>query len=107
MSDLKEMKIEFLEQILNQYDRILIFENEELLSEFCQVNALEKMEQNTAFWKITKMEKEWILDFYFMYEFSDKLLFISKKNPNYADVFSFIDNGVLSREELFEALLLY
>lgn len=116
----EKYKIENLEQDIDKYDKILFFEEDEVLIIFCCLQITIKTQQkililtqkdfgadteNFIFRKVTKKEAEKISELYFTYEFSDKFLFVSRKKGNYASLFHFVDTGILNIEEVFEALL--
>lgn len=109
-----------LENDLQYYDRILFFDTTELLSAFCQSEAACETSRkllvlfsgqilpqlkNITFRQISEEEAGLLKKLYFMYQFSDKFLVVSKESTNYASLFHFVDTGVLSTEEAFEALL--
>lgn len=112
--------IQFLEEAILKYDKILLFDRDELILNILNVKTLTVIYkrililsikqmaaefENITFREITEDEKEQILKLYFTYEFSDKFLFISRKNSNYGGVFHFVDTGILNMEEAFEALI--
>lgn len=114
----KKKSIQLLERAVGQFDRIFVFENEELIPEVFSENKTiahkllilsEKQmvpdTDNIIFQQITEEEKEQIINLYFTYEFSDKFTFVSRNNINYGGLFHFIDTGILSKEEAFEALI--
>lgn len=112
--------ISILKNDLDYYDKILFFKTRELFFEFCQSKVVSttnlkvlvlSLEQtlprvgNITFRQISEEEVRQLKELYYMYQFSDKFLFISNESTNYASLFHFVNTGVLSKEEVFEALL--
>lgn len=112
--------LKLLEQSTERYDKILFFESEDLLEEFLQSKAAKEFQgrllalsrhpmrgeiANVTCQKITEKEAAEITALYFLYAFSDKFLFLSEKNRNYADLRNFVQTGALDMEQMFEALL--
>lgn len=109
-----------LERYLNDYDKVLLFETEELISRLNQQKLSDIFEQkimilsvgfcesqfpNIAFRQISQNEFQELAALYFTYEFSDKFRFISDNDTNYASLHHMVNMGILSSEEFFEALL--
>lgn len=112
--------ISILENDLNNYDRIIFFDTPDLISGFLQSKAASITDLNIlvlslgqtfpqlgniAFREISEEEAGQIKELYYMYQFSDRFLFISKESANYAGLFHFVDTGILDTEEVFEVLL--
>ena len=119
-SEIRTMIAELEDDIL-YYDRILFFESEKLLLEFCYSRTTKRTEQKVLVLLRGRME-EWIRGhmsvryitekeavllkrLYYTYGFSDKFSYISESYMNYAGVYNFTVSGLLSREEVCEALL--
>lgn len=109
-----------LERYLNDYDRVLLFETEELISRLNQLEISEMSEQkimilsanickpqsqNITFRHISENEFQELSNLYFTYEFSDKFRLVSDNDTNYASLHHMVDIGILSQEEFFAALL--
>jgi len=53
---------------------------------------------------LTQDELKKIRDLFYMYEFSDRFRVISRED-GYGNIFNLVDNGILTDEEAFEAIL--
>ncbi len=117
----EEKCIRLLEEAIKQYDRIFLFDKEEYIYTLFNTKIgtsihrkililssgqRELSVDSITFWDITKEEKEQIINLYFTYEFSDKFLFISRRNINYGGIFHFVDTGIIKMEEVIEALII-
>lgn len=90
-----------LEEILSNYDKLLLVR----VSEFPEFfNKLKEFETLT-FQQISESEFQALLELYSTYEFSDKFLPVFNNDINYANLHNMVDMGILSLEELFAALL--
>lgn len=110
-----------LEDDILYYDRILFFESEKLMLEFCYSRAAQRTKQKVLVllkgrseeWikrhvsvrYITEEEAVLLKRLYYTYGFSDKFRYISESHTSYAGVYNFAVSGLLSREEICEALL--
>lgn len=112
--------LKLLEQSTERYDKILFFESEALFEEFLQSKTAKEFQgklltlsryptqgeiANVTCQRITEKEAAEITALYFLYAFSDKFLFLSGKNRNYAGLRNFVQTGALDMEQMFEALL--
>lgn len=46
-----------------------------------------------------------LYNLYYLYEFTDDILFLTQNTPNYSNIFNFVKTGILTEEEAYEALL--
>lgn len=121
-ADITEKPIQRLQRALDQYDQVLFFEEEALLAEFCSSGVFPAFQkrilllsrsafradtEHLTFYQITEAEARQLADLYFLYDFSDKFLYISRENTNYAGLYHFVEAGLLSMKEAIEALLLH
>lgn len=42
---------------------------------------------------------------YYLYEFTDDLIFLTEDTSNYPNIFNFVKTGILTEEEAYEGLL--
>lgn len=110
-----------LEDDILHYDRILFFESEKLMLELCYSRAAQRTKQkvlvlikgrseerirgHVSVRYITEEEAVLLKSLYYTYGFSDKFRYISESHTSYAGVYNFAVSGLLSREEICEALL--
>lgn len=117
-----------LERFINQYDKILIWDqksicDKNLINDFGQflkqISSKKKylimMNDMVALQEavgecfadiilISKEEMDFINKLYRMYEFSDRIILIAESN-NFPGIFNYLCTGVLSKQECFEALV--
>ena len=110
-----------LEDDILHYDRILFFESEKLMLELCYSRAAQRTKQKVlvlikgrleerirgyvSVRYITEEEAVLLKRLYYTYGFSDKFRYISESHTSYAGVYNFAVSGLLSRDEICEALL--
>lgn len=114
-----------LEYIIEQFDKVLFFSGStetifNLTKTFCQSSVVKFTDKkvlvlftkqipcdndNIVFAQISKEEAKQLANLYFMYEFSNKFILVSERK-SYATLFSFVDTGIISIEEAFQALLI-
>lgn len=110
-----------LEDDILHYDRILLFESEKLMLELCYSRAAQRTKQKVlvlikgrleerirgyvSVRYITEEEAVLLKRLYYTYGFSDKFRYISESHTSYAGVYNFAVSGLLSRDEICEALL--
>ncbi|MCI8959116.1 MAG: hypothetical protein HFG62_08355 [Lachnospiraceae bacterium] len=123
----QETVIKNLEQYLEQYDVLFLFndtrsEMKELSGTFLKSQALKNTEKNVLVLtveeniqpppeqqhcrtlRITKEDHEVLYRLYRMYEFSDRLR-VMETEGQYGGLENYVRLGILTREEMFEALL--
>ena len=61
--------------------------------------------EHVIFQRISEKKFQELLKLYFTYEFSDKFVFISGNNANYACLYHMVNMGILSPKEFVAALL--
>lgn len=112
-----------LEKYLLKYDKIFIFESTDeistqLLEKFCSFLKYNKFEKKIFimstfgyekpegfdFIRISDTQYNLICKMYYMYEFSGRMHIINK-NYSFGSLFNYIKTGVLTEEEMFEAML--
>lgn len=118
-ADIAEKPIQRLQIALDQYDQIVFFEEEAFLAECCSPDVFRAVRKRIlilsksvfreeaeyiTFRQITEEEARQLTELYFLYDFSDKFLYISRKNTNYASLRHFVETGLLSMKEAMEAL---
>ncbi len=108
--------IAMLESALNKKNRIIIFDVEECESIFLEI--VKSVDPTcTEIWHSMQIESEndsvkylrpeylkEILNIYRLYDFSDKVTIISE-NSQYGSLFNYVKNGILTVEEMAEAIL--
>ena len=107
-----------LEKSINKGNIIILFNmhDKEVLSLLSEILQLRSM-VNIEVWQcddesikaapirfISKQDMEEILNVYHMYDFSDKITVISN-NDQYASMFNYLKTGILTKQEMVEALL--
>lgn len=112
--------LKLLEANLNDYDKILFFETPELIPVFNQLKQFDMSNQKILvlstypcmlrfqtimFKQISKKEAQWVTEFYFTYEFSNKFLFIPGNDTIYANLHHMVKMGILTSEECCSALI--
>ncbi len=55
---------------------------------------------------ITREEEMRIEEIYRLYDFSDRFHFLTKDNRNFGNLFNFVNNGVLTEEQAYEAMFM-
>lgn len=108
-----------LEQDLEIYDKIFVLDNEaEFASSFIgwlkeyhctkQIKIYLTGEAGDVgelpHYMMTQDEMNSILEFHRMYEFSDRIC-VFARNESYGNILNYVATGILSEEEVFEALL--
>lgn len=116
---LRDMR-KLLEYDLKNYDKVLFFEEAELISVFDRLKLFDISNRKIlvlstylclpesraiTFRQISREEARQIAELYFTYEFSDKFLLISSENTNYGNLYHMADIGILTLEEFAAALL--
>lgn len=109
-----------LERILDEYDKVIFFdcdieikgafEKSEILNNInkkvCIISEnMNLYSENFEQLKISEEEKNFLLDLYYTYEFSDKFLIISN-DEKFGNLFNYVENEMLTLEEFFLALLM-
>lgn len=109
-----------LQRALDQYDRVVFFEEEALLAECCGLGIFRDIRKRIlilsrsafraeipfiTFRQITEKEARQLTKLYFLYDFSDTFRYISERDTNYAGWRHFVETGLLSMREAMEALL--
>lgn len=115
-----EKCVRLLENAVERYDRIVLFDRNEFIFKLFNMKVITASNkkililsskymvsdiENITFQQITEEQIGNLIDFYFTYEFSDKFIFVSRDNTNYGGLLQFVDTGILSVKELFEALI--
>ena len=111
-----------LEKYLDEYDLVILIDIDEAIlvtNMLCSSKALEKTSKkvviistvtfsldggNHTFRYVTEEEMSVILEVYRSYEASDHLILVSDSGI-YGEPWNYIDNGMLTFEEMFTALL--
>ena len=115
--------LEILENSLGEYDRIILVINDrasgnDLLSRLLGSEAIKKSvkkimimscenreeEGNYTYFQISRQEEKWLNELYRMYEFSDRFQILSY-GGNYGNIFNYVETGLMTMEEVFEAVL--
>ena len=109
-----------LEEALIQYDRIILLDKTVTLrrDQICQyldtlggkrnILLLGTEEficnaNNCRYYQITDEEEKGLQKLYFTYEFSDRLIVLSK-SLMYGDIWNYVETGIMTEEEAFRAL---
>ena len=86
---------------------------------FFSSSSLEKTDKHLAFFStvdlsvmikdqvyisVSENDLKTLIDLYRSYDCSDKLMYLTR-SANYADIVNYVDTGVITEEEMFEALL--
>lgn len=119
----KERMIETVKCDLEHYDQIFLFDTAdqnvlECMLQFCDSEQLKetpkkvlvmgvgevKKSSNDCYRSITKQQFEVLQDIYDMYEFSNRFHLISQQEQ-YGSMFNYVETGILTYGEMFEALL--
>lgn len=87
-------------EYLEKYNAAIICLYEDANEIICLKNCNE-----TEYEEIKKYDIEQLKKLYRTYQFSDKFLWVSKKNINYASIFNLVTSGVLTEAEAVQALL--
>jgi len=109
-----------LEQDIRRYGKVLVFLpncNPLFVKNFCESDILANTENVRIYMSetsysgvkenvriISLVEIEEILKLYHMYEFSNRLQIIGK-NKQYGSLLNYLDTGILTETEVFEAIL--
>ena len=51
------------------------------------------------------LDIEVLQSIYYLYEFTDDIIFLEQNTPSYPNIFNFVKTGILTEEEAYEALL--
>jgi len=119
----KSSIIRKIEKALDKYEKILIFDSSDqqvkaLLESFSKKIILGDYKRtilvinngytiesgNEIFENISNEEYEELCKIYSMYEFSNRILFVSKSNQ-YGSILNYLSMELVTEEEFFEALL--
>lgn len=94
-----------------QKDLFIRFYNSDVLKNtkkkvlFLSTEGLVK-EKKYAYRIVTEQEAVLLRDIYYMYEFSDRFLVFSQENEVVGNILNFAETGILTMDEVFEAMLL-
>lgn len=95
--------------LLATYDKKILDYVEEILNNRLMENVeiwhcINDVEQGSRLRRISAEEMKDVLEIYRIYDFSDKVIFISD-SEQYGNLFNYVNNGILTTEEMVEALL--
>ncbi len=62
--------------------------------------------ENVSVRSISQEESEEISRLYYTYEFTDNFLMLTENNPAVPSIFNFVESGILTEKEAWQALLL-
>lgn len=118
--------IESIDRCLKTFDMILMLMDgdggtENLIEDFCCSVAMKTTSKKVLilstsgclhpndtdhyeYWKLTDEEQKRIQELYMMYDFSDHFHMISN-DSKYGGLFNYVNAGIMTREEVFQALL--
>ena len=102
-----------IKNLINDGKRLIFFDNynTEILhilrdrlkkSDFLDIEIWQNIEESEDY--VLKSYMEDVLKIYRMYDFSDRILVISDSDQ-FGNMFNYVKNGLLSKEEMVEALL--
>lgn len=112
-----------LERYLNKQDLVILIDIDKanrIVDRLCDSEAVQKTQKRLAIFStvnypkrrgnhvyVTVSEKEMkdLLEIYRTYEFSDKLTLLAD-SKNYGTMWNYVDSGILTPNDVFEALLL-
>ncbi len=119
----KDELLTALECYLNEYDRIILIINSsigesDLVSKFINSEAVKNntkkimiMSSDNApeseyyvYYRLSKAEEKQLVSLYMMYEFSDRFQILAYGN-NFGNIFNYVNTGLMTWEEMFEAIL--
>lgn len=121
MKSEKEL-LEVLEKNLQEFDKVILITGDSsengLLSKFTDSEALKKTSKkilvmsdgtigkkgNYTYRRISMQELKWLKGLYGTYEFSDRFQILSDSG-NYGNIFNYVENGLMTPEEAFHAVL--
>lgn len=90
-----------LDSILSGYDKVVLITGEDdIAASVLQMGICDKV----FVWKAQENLAE-LKKLYFTYQFSDKFIFISRKEMCFPTMFNFIESEILTMKETLEALL--
>ncbi len=113
--------ISILQQITEQYNRFFLVVDKYFLSDDFMEQLSNKIivkkekyegiiladyikDSGKQIFNITEENIEEIRQIYYMYEFTDKLLMISRKYVNYGSLYNFVKAGLLDMDEYLKAI---
>lgn len=113
--------ISILQQIIEQYNRFFLVVDKYFLSDDFMEQLSNKIivkkekyegiiladyikDSGKQIFNITEENIEEIRQIYYMYEFTDKLLMISRKYVNYGSLYNFVKAGLLDMDEYLKAI---
>lgn len=112
-----------IEKYLSEYDRVLVFDNRKIpvmeflekLADYIRETPIRKKilllsvqkigaGNSLSYKQISSENYEMLFALYTMYEFSDRIQFVTD-DIAYGSLFHYLETGVITEKELFEALL--
>lgn len=103
--------IEWLEKMMSEYEKVFLVLDKNLYkllsAEKCTKNKILFLpldDSLTKYPKVSSEDSKQLHELYNMYEFSDRFQVLSR-NECFGNLLNLVDTGVLTREELVEALI--